>query len=90
MHTESTRKQIHDYVVDNFLFGSGDVEDDASLLDEGVLDSTGALELVFFLEKHFGLDVNDDEVAPENFDSINALVAYVERKGTSAHDESSR
>lgn len=77
---QTIRDQIHGFVVNNFLFGSGDVADDASLMGEGVIDSTGVLGLVMFVEENFGISVADEDVLPENFDSINALTAYVERK----------
>jgi acyl carrier protein len=74
------RSSIHDFVVSNFLFDAGDVDDDASLMGEGIIDSTGVLELVLFVEERFGLAVADDEVLPENFDSITRLAAYIARK----------
>jgi len=77
---ETIDAQIHDLVVANFLFDSGDVEGETSLLGEVIVDSTGVLELVMFVEDTFGIAVADEEVVPENFDSIAALAAYVERK----------
>jgi acyl carrier protein len=74
------RSRIHDFVVSNFLFDAGDVDDDASLMGEGIIDSTGVLELVLFVEESFGLAVADEEVLPENFDSISRLAAYVASK----------
>jgi acyl carrier protein len=58
---------------------------DASLLEEGILDSTGVLELVSFLEQHFGITVSDDELLPENLDSVAQIVAFVEKKHVDAH-----
>lgn len=78
--TPTTRDQINAFVVSNFLFDSGDVKDDASLMGEGIIDSTGVLELVMFVEEAFGFTVADEEVLPQNFDSIAALAAYVEHK----------
>lgn len=77
---KTTRTLIHNFVVTNFLFDSGDVEDEAPLLGEGIIDSTGVLELVMFVEETFGITVADEDVLPENFDSIATLAAYVERK----------
>lgn len=54
--------------------------DDASFLEHGIIDSTGVLELVCFLETTFGIEVADDEMLPQNLDSIRAVVAYVSRK----------
>ncbi|HZU38293.1 MAG TPA: acyl carrier protein [Gemmataceae bacterium] len=77
----TTRQTIHDFVVSTFLFDNGDVADDASLLGEGIMDSTGVLELVLFVEETFGIRVADDEILPENFDSIARIAVYVARKG---------
>jgi acyl carrier protein len=71
---------LHRFVVSNFLFDSGEVDDDTSLLGEGIIDSTGVLELVTFVEGQFGIGVADDELVPENFDSIAGLADYVHRK----------
>lgn len=75
------KAQVKAYITDNFLFGqNGDLGDDASFLSKGVLDSTGVLELVMFLEQTFGIKVEDEELVPENLDSLNAIEAYVNRK----------
>lgn len=74
------REQLRDYIVENYLFGSGTVEDEASLLDDGVLDSMGVLELVLFVEETFGVPVSEEEVVPEHFDSISAIASFVEHK----------
>jgi acyl carrier protein len=78
--TAVIRQQIHDYIVANFLFDTGDVKDDTSLIGQGVLDSTGVLEMVLFLEERLSLSVSDEEVLPEHFDSVDALVAFVTAK----------
>ena len=54
--------------------------ENASLLDAGIIDSTGVLELVCFLESQFAIEIADDEMLPENLDSIAAISAYVQRK----------
>ena len=73
--------QIRDFIVNNFLFGDGEkLDDSSSLLDKGIIDSTGILELVSFLEDTFDIKVNDDELLPENLDSLNNLTAFVEKK----------
>ncbi len=70
------------YISENFLMGQSDIElgDDTSFLEIGLLDSTGVIELVSFLEEEFGIQVEDDEITPENFDTLNRISAYVERK----------
>ncbi len=80
--------QIRRYVLENFLFSDDEskLQNEASFLEEGVVDSTGVLELVLFVEETFDLTVEDDEILPENFDSVNQLAAYVRTKqGDSAH-----
>lgn len=74
--------QIRQFVAENFLFSDNgfDLNDDASFLDEGIIDSTGTLELVVFVEDTFGFEVGDDEIEPDNFDSVNKLAAYINRK----------
>ena len=75
-------KQIRQYIADNFLFSDDgyQLSDDASFLEEGIVDSTGVLELVMFVEETFNVTVEDEEIAPENFDSVAQLAGYVRRK----------
>jgi acyl carrier protein len=73
--------KIREFVIENFLFGNANgLEDDTSFLEEGIIDSTGVLELVTFIEEKFKIEVDDDELVPENLDSINNVVSYLERK----------
>ena len=75
------RRKVRAFVVENFLFGNEDaVKDDTSFLDEGIIDSTGILEMVSYLEEEFSISVDDEELVPENLNSINNVVAYLERK----------
>ena len=75
------KSQVRSYIYEAFLFGAGNgVEDDASLLARGVLDSTGVLELILFLEQQFGIQVEDAEMLPENLDSIVSIERFVQRK----------
>ena len=75
------KQQIRDFIVENFLFGNDNgLKDDTSFLDEGIMDSTGALELVTFLEQNFSITVEDEELVPENLDSINNVVTYLAGK----------
>lgn len=67
------------FTEDGFAYG-----DDASLLDEGIIDSIGVLELVNFVSTDFGLSVDPDEITPENFDSVNRLAQYIRQKQASA------
>lgn len=76
------RQQIRSFVLSNFLFtnDASKLADDRSLLESGVMDSTGVLELIAFLEREFGITLADEEMIPENLDSIDRLVAFVTRK----------
>lgn len=75
------RAKVRAFVVENFLFGNEDgVKDDTSFLDEGIIDSTGILEMVSYLEEEFSISVDDEELVPENLDSINNVVAYLQKK----------
>jgi len=75
------RAKIRGFIVENFLFGNEDgLKDDTSFLDEGIIDSTGILEMVSYLEEEFGIHVEDEELIPENLNSINNVVAYLEKK----------
>ena len=73
--------KVREFVVENFLFGDGEkLRDDTSFMEEGIIDSTGILELVFFLEETFGFSVEDDELVPENMDSLQNIARFVDRK----------
>jgi len=75
------KEKIRAFVVENFLFGEeGDLKEDTSFLEEGIIDSTGVLELVDFLEEEFEINIDDEELVPENLDSLNNVTAYLERK----------
>jgi len=84
MVTENTeiREQLRRYIAENLLFSDKDYpfEDQASFLKNGVVDSTGVMELVAYVEKKFGVTVDPKEVVPDNFDSIKSLTGYIQRK----------
>ena len=78
----STKALIQNFIVENFLF-IDDVSQlpvNASFLEEGIVDSTGVLELVMFVEGTFAITVEDEEIVPENFDSVQRLARYVRLK----------
>jgi len=77
-----TRERLRDYIIENFMFGREDVslEDDVSFFDKGIIDSTGILEVVGFIGDAFNIEVADKELIPDNFESVNKLVAYIDRK----------
>ncbi len=79
---ESRAPEIRAYIIDRFLFGQdvGGLSDDESFLDRGLIDSTGILEVVAYLEQRYGISVSDDELIPENLDSIGRIARFVASK----------
>lgn len=75
---------IRQFVIENFLFGQEDrpIADGDSFLEHGIIDSTGVLELVSFLESRFALRISDSELVPDNLDSIEGAAAFVRRKSS--------
>ena len=76
------KQQIRRYIMENYLFTTDESElaDADSLLERGIIDSTGALEVILFLEETFGITVEEEEMVPENLDSVNLILAYLDRK----------
>jgi len=73
--------EIRNFIVENFLYGQDDgFGDEVSFLEKGIIDSTGVLELVTFVEDKFAITVEDEELIPDNFDSLVKLSAFVARK----------
>lgn len=72
---------VRRFVVENFLFGSETgFGDEESFLESGIVDSTGVLQLVAFLESTYGIQVGDDELVPDNLDSVARISSYLDRK----------
>jgi len=77
--------KVREFVVENFLFGDGEaLKYDTSFMEESIIDSTGILELVFFLEETFGLNIEDDELVPDNMDSLQNIAWFIARKMNSS------
>ena len=76
-----TREKVRGYILENLMFSSndGDLADGASLLDRGIIDSTGVLEIVLYLEEEFQVKVKDSDMLPANFDSVDNIVGFVSR-----------
>jgi len=75
------REDIRTFIVDNFLFGDdGGLKDDSSFLKEGIVDSTGIMQLVSFIQEQYLVQIEDDELTPENLDSINKVSAFIQEK----------
>ena len=79
---KSIAREIREFVITNFLFGqdAAGLTDEASFLEGGIIDSTGVLELVAFLEQQYGISVGDRELLPENLDSVGNAARFVSRK----------
>jgi len=73
---------IRKYVLENYLFtdNEDELKNDDSFLEKGILDSTGILEIITLIEEQFGIKVDDAEMIPENLDSVNNIVSYVNKK----------
>ena len=79
--SEAFAATVREFIAENFLFrADADVSDDQSLLDSGVIDSTGVLELIAFLEQTYGIRVADEEIVPDNLDSIDNMTRYLSTK----------
>jgi acyl carrier protein len=76
-------KEVREFVVTNFLFGDGgSLQDDTSFLSSAIVDSTGILELILFLESTYDVKVQPEEMVPENFDSVNRVARFLTQKVT--------
>jgi acyl carrier protein len=80
--TETTLAVIHRFVLENYLFtdDANQLGVDDSLLARGIVDSTGMLEIILFIEEQFGIKVADSEMVPENLDSVNRIAAFITGK----------
>lgn len=77
----SVQYEIRSYIVENILFGEDErLDDSVSFQESGILDSTGFLELITFVEERFDIDIADDELVPEHFDTLGKMSAFVEQK----------
>jgi len=79
------KEQIRAFVTSNFYVADPTaLEDATSLLDRGIIDSTGVLEVIFFIEENFGIKVEDSEMLPENLDSIERIAKFISTKKAAA------
>ena len=72
--------EIKNYIIDASLSDAKDIKEDTMIFDAGLLDSMGLLFLIEFLKEEYDVEVNDEELNPENFESINSIVSFVEGK----------
>ena len=74
-------KAVKEFIIENFLFGEEEqLKLDTDFFDKGIIDSTGVIELVSFLEETFNVSVEDDELIPENLSSLNNIDAFLKKK----------
>jgi len=78
----STEAKVREYILENYLFTNDQnaLMNEDSFLDKGIIDSTGILEIIMFLEDEFGVKVEDEEMIPENLDSVKNIVSFIQRK----------
>ena len=76
------KNEIRNFILENFMMGmeESELKDADSLLDKGIIDSTGVLELVGFIEEHYQISIEDEELVPDNLDSVNNLIKFIEKK----------
>jgi acyl carrier protein len=75
------QQEIRSYIVDKILFDDGEIlDEDLSFQESGILDSTGFLELITFIEERFGIEISDWELIPENFDTLRKVAGFVQSK----------
>jgi acyl carrier protein len=78
-------RELRQFIDENFLFGiETEYTEDDSLLENSIIDSTGVLELIAHLESTYGLSIDDEDLVPENLDSINRLVRFINDRKTAA------
>jgi len=87
MTAEQIKSQVKDFIFEQFFLNTddGDLPNDVSLLESGIVDSTGILELLAFLEESYGITIEDEELVPSNLDSVNNVVSFVTRKLETQH-----
>lgn len=85
--TSSVKQQTRDFIQANFMMGgAADFPDDASFMDLRILDSTGFLELISFVERTFDIRLSDGDMVPENLDSLNGIERFVQEKSAQRSD----
>lgn len=77
-------EKVRSFIAENILFSDNGYPhaDDTSFLEEGIVDSMGIMELVMFVDESFGITVEDEELVPDNFDSVSRLAAYIRQKSS--------
>ncbi len=80
----NSEEKIRNYILENYLFTDDQtaLENSDSFLNKGILDSTGILEVIYFLEDDFGIKIEDEEMIPENLDSVSNILSFLNRKAS--------
>ena len=80
--SEAIRDKVRDFILENYLFtkDTSALGLDDSLLERGVVDSSGMMEIIFFIEEKLGVAMRDDEMTPDNLDSVNKITTFVQGK----------
>lgn len=87
MQQEHIRADVRDFIKTNFIYSNTKtLDDDESLLGSGVVDSTGVLELIAFLEGKFHVKFADNELVADNFDSVAKIVSFIEKRLSQAQN----
>jgi len=81
MNDKVYKDKVKNFIIDNFLYGESiNLDENGNLVETGIIDSTGILELINFLEKNFDIEINDEEIIPENFGTIRNIVLFLQKK----------
>jgi acyl carrier protein len=81
----TVQERVRQFVLECFYVSDpAELTDEISLIDSGIVDSTGMLEIILFLEGEYGFHIEDHETIPENLETISRIAAYVDRKGATA------
>ena len=87
--TDTIKSRVKDFIVENFLFGDASQApaDATSFIENDIIDSTGVLELVAFIEEHFGITMSDADIVPANLDSLDRIAAFVAARSSTSQVE---
>ena len=82
MDIQNIKPQIRQYIAQNLLFSSNGFKysDNASFLEEGIVDSLGIMDLTMYIQESYGVTISDAELTPDNFDSVNKVAQYIQHK----------
>jgi len=83
---EATIAALRKFIFDNYIFTTDNslLDNDDSFLEKSIIDSTGMLELIAFIDDEFGITIEDEELTPDNLDSVNKVASFIQRKRAAA------